>query len=93
VVNALENKYLYKWWKKACLNLKIDGVDLYGGTRHSSTTALLKYFSPEEIRKSGTLHTTNRAFDRYLQINTNASKKIYEKTSYLERIKRNKLQT
>jgi len=23
-------RYLYKWWKKACKNLKIDGIDLYG---------------------------------------------------------------
>jgi len=25
--------YLYVWWKKACRNLGITGVDLYGGTR------------------------------------------------------------
>ena len=31
--------YFYKWWKKACTNLGIDGVDLYGGTRHSTATA------------------------------------------------------
>ena len=23
--------YLYKWWKKACTELGIEGVDLYGG--------------------------------------------------------------
>jgi integrase len=74
-------KYLYKWWKKACSNLEIVGVDLYGGTRHSSTTALREYFSPEEIRNSGTLHSTNKAFDRYLKIKRNESKAIYEITA------------
>lgn len=75
------NKYLYKIWKKACSNLGVDGVDLYGGTRHSSTTHALNFFSPEEIRRSGTLHSTNKAFDRYLQIKTNDSIKIYQKIS------------
>jgi hypothetical protein len=27
-------KVLYKYWKKACANPGIEGVDLYGGTRH-----------------------------------------------------------
>lgn len=62
------DRYLYKWWKKACENVGVKGVDLYGGTRHSSTTALREAFTPEEIKSSGTLHTTNKAFDRYLQI-------------------------
>jgi len=26
------SRYLYKWWKIACDNLKIEGVDLYGST-------------------------------------------------------------
>ena len=33
-------KRLYKWWKRACTNLGIEGVDLYGGTRHSTVRAL-----------------------------------------------------
>ena len=70
-------KYLYKWWKKACRNLGIAGVDLYGGTRHSSTTALREYYTPEEIRRSGTLHSTNKAFDRYLRVNIESSREIY----------------
>jgi len=32
----LGNRYFEKWWKKACENLKIKGVFLYGGTRHSN---------------------------------------------------------
>jgi hypothetical protein len=33
-------KYWYKWWVKACASLGIKGVDLYGGTRHSSVRAM-----------------------------------------------------
>lgn len=58
-------KYFYKWWIKACQNLGIEGVDLYGGTRHSSVRALRKYHSPEEIKKAA-MSATNKAFDRYL---------------------------
>lgn len=58
-------KYFYKWWVKACANLNIEGVDLYGGTRHSTVRALRKYYSPEEI-KEGAMSKTNKAFERYL---------------------------
>jgi hypothetical protein len=42
-------------------------VDLYSGTEHSSATALRKFRSPEQIKKA-TMHTTNKAFERYFQI-------------------------
>jgi integrase len=58
-------KYFYKWWVKACSNLGIDGVDLYGGTRHSSVRALRKYRSPEEIKRAA-MSETNKAFERYM---------------------------
>lgn len=70
-------KYLYKWWKKACANLGIEGVDLYGGTRHSSARALRKYRSPEEIKRA-TGHHTNKAFDRYFQIEAEDMREIYQ---------------
>lgn len=57
-------KYFYKWWKKACAALGIEGVDLYGGTRHSSTTAARAVLTYEEI-KTLTGHSTNAAFERY----------------------------
>lgn len=61
-------KYLYDKWKEACEKLGIEGVDLYGGTRHSSATALKrKYKKSSEDIKKGTLHRTNAAFDRYLE--------------------------
>lgn len=58
-------KYFYKWWKRACDNLKIEGVDLYGGTRHSTVRALRKHFSPEQLKEAA-MSKTNKAFERYL---------------------------
>lgn len=72
-------KYLYKWWKKACNNLGIQGVDLYGGTRHSSARALGEFNSPEEIKRA-TMHTTNKAFERYFQIELEDVRNVYENT-------------
>ena len=71
------NRYLYKWWVKACENLGIEGVDLYGGTRHSTATALREFLSPEQIR-AGTMHSTNKAFERYLQIQTDDAARVYQ---------------
>ena len=73
-------KYFYKWWKKACDNLGIEGVDLYGGTRHSSVVALREYFSPEQI-KQGTMHQTNKAFERYFRIEAEDVRNIYSRSS------------
>ena len=70
------DKYLYKWWKRACANLGIEGVDLYGGTRHSSATALRKYRTPEEIKRA-TMHSTNKAFERYFQTELDDIRQIY----------------
>jgi hypothetical protein len=69
-------KYFYKWWKKACKNLSIENLDLYGGTRHTTATALGENLSPEEI-KAGTLHSTNRAFERYFQGEARKAKLVY----------------
>ena len=73
------NRYLYKWWKKACKNLGIEGVDMYGGTRHSSATALGQKRSPEEIRKA-TMHSSNKAFERYFSMDDEAIRDIYRDT-------------
>ena len=66
------DKYLYKHWKKACTKLGVEGVDLYGGTRHSTATALREFYSPEDIRRNGTRHSS-KAFERYLQAQNNDS--------------------
>lgn len=71
--------YLWKWWTKACSNLGIKGVDLYGGTRHSTTTALSEHFTRDELRNSGTFHASNKAFERYCQSQKQDSLRIYQK--------------
>jgi hypothetical protein len=83
-------KYFYKWWVKACKNLRVGGVDLYGGTRHSSARALRQYCSPEEIKRA-TMHSTNKAFERYFQIESDDLREIYSKTQGNKKIsKKNK---
>ncbi|MDZ7597364.1 MAG: hypothetical protein U5J82_03500 [Desulfobacterales bacterium] len=61
---------------KACKNLGIKGVDLYGGTKHSTATALGEFLTPEEIKRGGTGSSTNRAFERYFQPRRNESAKV-----------------
>ena len=46
---------------KACNNLGIKGVDLYGGTKHSTATALSEFLTPEEIKRGGTGSTAGVA--------------------------------
>jgi hypothetical protein len=76
--------YFYKWWRRVCDNLGIEGVDLYGGTRHSTATALGRELTPEQI-KAGTLHKTNRAFERYFQSQQAEAKLVYQKARNLQR--------
>jgi hypothetical protein len=54
-------------------------VDLYGGTRHSSTRVLREFHSPEEIKRA-TMLTTNKAFERYFQIEFEDVRKVYRNT-------------
>jgi hypothetical protein len=72
-------KYFYKWWKRACKNLKIIDVDLYGGTRHSTVRALRKHRTPEEI-KLASMHSTNKAFERYFTVSGDDLRDIYADT-------------
>lgn len=62
-------------------NLGIKGVDLYGGTRHSTVTFLAQHFSRDEIKEHGTGHETSKAFDRYMQAEASKSLNIYRKAS------------
>ena len=68
----------YRWWKRACRNLGVKGVDMYGGTRHSSASAMAEYFTKEEMREHGTRHGSNKAFERYFQHEAKPSRAIYE---------------
>ncbi|MBW2042849.1 MAG: hypothetical protein JRI76_12595 [Deltaproteobacteria bacterium] len=70
-------KYLYKWWKKACAELGIHDVDLYGGTRHSTVTAAGEHFTPEQI-KQATGHATNKAFERYFQKDARGAENVFQ---------------
>lgn len=76
-------RYLYKWWKKACDNLGVEGIDLYGGTRHSTARALSEVLTPEQI-KSGTMHKTNKAFERYFQRTAVDAKMVYQAVKNLQ---------
>ena len=73
--------YSFSWaaalsrWKRTCKNLGIDGLDLYGGTKHSTVTAARENMSPEEIRRYLTEHQTNAAFDRYLHVDAEKQRK------------------
>lgn len=68
---------LANWWKKACANLGVVGVDMYGGTRHSSARALRARFSPEQIKRA-TMHSTSKAFERYFRVESDEVRNIYE---------------
>ena len=80
-------KYLYKWWKKACKNLGVHDIDFYGGTRYSSARALREFNSPEEIKRA-TMHTTNKAFERYIQMDLDDFRNIYRNTNKSKKIDR-----
>lgn len=58
----------------------IEGLDLYRGTRYSPVKALRQYVSPEEIRRA-TIHSTNKAFERYLRIESDEVRNIYKLTN------------
>ncbi len=70
------HKYFKKWWDKACDNLGVKGVDLYGGTKHSTATALGEFLTPEQIKRGGTGSATNKAFERYFQLRRTESAKV-----------------
>jgi integrase len=72
---VLGKKRLYRDWKTACTALGIEGVDLYGGTKHSTAMGLRSVATPEEI-KSLTLHSTSAAFHRYFQTSGEALREL-----------------
>lgn len=66
-------KYFKVWWDKACKNVGIENVDLYGGTKHSTVTALGKVMTPEQIQRGVTGHASD-AFKRYMLPDVNEAK-------------------
>ena len=72
--------FLYNQWKKACDGLGLEGIDLYGGTRHSSAVAPRHHATPEQIRRA-TMHSTNSAFERYYRTSPDELLNLYGFTS------------
>jgi hypothetical protein len=65
------DKYLYKWWIKACNQVGLKGVPLYPGTKHTTATETAKMLGTDKARSVSGL--TNKAFDRYCQIENDGS--------------------
>ena len=65
---------LWKYATKAAEAMGIQGVDLYGMTKHSTVTNMLEVATPDEIMET-TGHETSKAFRRYLQV---AGKRVKE---------------
>jgi hypothetical protein len=65
------------WWNRACTNLGITGVDMYGGTKHSTCQAMRAFGrSPAEIKRA-TMHTTSAFFERYFNMEQDDLREIY----------------
>lgn len=71
------NRLLRKVWKRACAKLGITGVDLYGGTRHSTQQYYRQHMSAEDCMRLS-MHTTSKAGQRYLQVQRNELVKGYQ---------------
>ena len=78
-------KYFKKWWARACENLGIENVDLYGGTKHSTATALGDSLTPEQIKRGGTGSATNKAFERYFQPRRTESENVVSAIKKLQK--------
>ena len=76
---------------KACDNLGIKGVDLYGGTKHSTATAPGEFLTPEEIKRGGTGSASNKAFERYFQPRRTESVKVVSTIKELQKKKAGKV--
>jgi integrase len=70
---------IYKKWIHACRNLGIKGIDLYGGTRHSSSSALRQFKSFEDTKRL-LGDETNAAAVRYIQQDIEALRTGYALT-------------
>jgi len=68
--------HFYRYWKKACKNLRIEDVDLYGGTKHSSLGHKEDSF-PEEIQRA-MMTKSNKAFERYYKIESEDARMVYQ---------------
>jgi integrase len=69
-------------WKRACKVVGIEGVDLYGGTRHSSAIALYQDsgLSPEQVKKA-TGHKSSSSFERYFRMDIDDVAELHAKAA------------
>jgi len=77
-------KYFRVWWNKACENLGIKDVDLYGGTKHTTVTAAGKMLTPEQIKRGATGHVS-RAFERYMLPDVNEARLVTQQIADTQR--------
>lgn len=75
---AFGDKFLLKYWNKACKEIGLEGVGLYGGTRHTTVTETTKLLGPKASKKASG-HRTNKAFDRYSQAVTDGAFEVVDK--------------
>ena len=55
--------FLRKIWKQACDEIGLEGVSLYPGTKHTTTTEFAKRAGSDKAKRATGL--TNKAFERY----------------------------
>ena len=77
-------KYFYKWWKRACRNLGVEGLDLYGGTRHTTTTESAKLLGPAAA-KQALGNTSNKSMERYCLIQDDGTHDIVKQIDELKK--------
>ncbi len=71
---------VYDYWKKACKNVGVEGVDLYGGTRHSTARNLRRKGKSKDQVQEMTGHDTTAAFLRYFEDDMEFMRSQYEVT-------------
>jgi integrase len=84
------NRVLRKVWNQACEKLEIEGVGLYGGTRHSTMQFLRSLGKSKEDVKVLSDHSTNKALDRYLEKNFDEMRAGYALTREVKKASKRK---
>ena len=77
---------IYKWVKKVSKGMGIK-IDLYGLTRHTSTTGAGRIHSPDELIDAS-LHGTNKAFNRYYRASGEKGREVYESINRMRNAQR-----
>jgi hypothetical protein len=66
-------------------------VDLYGGAKHSTATALGEFLTHEQNKRGGAGSATNKAFERYFQPRRTESAKLVFTIMKLQKKKAGKI--